>query len=341
MLAEVTRSTEGRNSRSFEHRECRASSHSLGLPYLHWIERKGSVLHHGPFGPRGDVLGLNLTRGCVHRCPFCPIRANAAYPGDHVIQVYQDTPARLEAELAERRKLPRAVIVSPGTDPFPPVQEIQDLVPAVVETLAKHGVECWLTTRGFIRPCVRKSLLPHAERIKATVSILTMDRTLQRTLEPLAAPPVLRLRQIGDLREMSIAVQVALEPLVPGLTDTRANLLPLLQALAKMGVKQVRAGYMFFRSGMRQELCRALSESGQSEKVLESFAHGPLIGTETIAPARYLPRSRRQRGYASLMALASQFDIRVSLSELTNPDFQSPLLASPAERSLFPQVTSG
>jgi DNA repair photolyase len=341
MLVNVPTSEESRNSRSFERHEDRISSQPLGRPYVRWIERKGAALHPGPFGSRGDVLGLNLTRGCVHRCPFCPIRANAAYPGDHVIQVYRDTPARLEAELADRRKLPRAVIVSPGTDPFPPVQEIQDLVPPVVETLASHSVECWLTTRGFVRPHIQHLLLPYAELIKVTVSILTMDCKLQRALEPLAAPPLLRFRQIGTLREMGIAVQVALEPLVPGVTDTRFNLMPVLEALSKMGVKHVRAGYMFYRSGMRQELCQALGESDQAEEVLESFANGPLIGTETIAPARYLPRSRRQRGYASLMALASQFDITVSLSELTNPDFQPPVLARLPQPSLFPQVTCG
>jgi DNA repair photolyase len=338
MLAKVPRLTEDRNSRSFERGDYCAPLPSAGLPRLQMIERRGSVLHPGPFGSRGDVLGLNLTRGCVHRCPFCPIRANSAYPGDHVLQVYRDTPARLEAELSNRRKPLRAVVISPGTDAFPPIREIQELIPPVVESLANHGVECWLTTRGFIRPHIRKAMLPHAALIKTTVSLLTVDRTLQRVLEPLAAPPVLRLRQIVDLREMGVAVQVALEPLVPGLTDTRSNLLPLLEALAKTGIKRVRAGYMFFRNGMRQQLGAALGES--AEQVLQSFANGPLIGTETIAPARYLPRSRRQRGYASLMALASQFDITVSVSELTNPDFQSPTFAPPLERSLFPQVTT-
>ena len=43
-------------------------------------------------------------------------------------------------------------------------------------------------------------------------------------LEPLTASPRLRLRQIRRLRDLGIPVQVALEPLVPGLTDTRDNL---------------------------------------------------------------------------------------------------------------------
>jgi DNA repair photolyase len=307
-----------------------------GLPRLEWIARKGAVLHPGPFGSRGDILGLNLTRGCVHRCPFCPIRANAAYPGDHLVQLYLGTPARLKEELAHRRKMPRAVIISPATDPFPPLDEIQRLVPPVIEVLAGHGVESRLMTRGFARPHIVNRLATHSNLVKATIHFLTMDRRLQHVLEPLAAPPRLRLRQIKILRDLGIGVQIALEPLVPGVTDTRNNLLPLLEALAREGVKQVRAGYMFFRTGMRDDLARSLDGRGLGDTVLQSFANGPLLGTETIAPARYLSRSRRQRGYASLMALASEFDITVSVSELTNPDFLAPLAPSPkAQRSLF------
>jgi DNA repair photolyase len=271
----------------------------------------------------------------VHRCPFCPIRANAAYPGDHIIQVYKDTASKLEEELRNRRKMPRAAVISPATDPFPPSNEIQALLPPVIEVLARRGVESWLMTRGLIRPQVLRLLAPFAGSIRATIHVLTVERELQRTLEPLAAPPRLRLRQIKTLRELGIGVQVALEPLVPGVTDTRENLAPLFEMLAQLGVKQLRAGYMFFRTGMREDLARALDRSGLAETVLESFSNGPLLGTETIAPARYLPRSRRQRGYAALMALASEFDMSVSVSELTNPDFQTPAAPAPAERTLF------
>jgi hypothetical protein len=43
-----------------------------------------------------------------------------------------------------------------------------------------------------------------------------------------------------------------------------------------------------------------------------------------IAPARYLPKARRQRGYAALVALAAGHGIGVSVSGTTNPDFRSP-----------------
>jgi hypothetical protein len=54
---------------------------------------------------------------------------------------------------------------------------------------------------------------------------------------------------------------------------------------------------------------------------LEAFDGGPLVEVGPGGPARLLPKSRRQRGYATLMALAAGRGIRVSVSAATNPDF--------------------
>src|SRR5205085_5203841 len=135
------------------------------------------------------------------------------------------------------------VYLCPSTDPFPPLAEVQAETARVVAVLGEHGVQAWLKTRGWIRPAALEVLAAHRERVKVTVGLTTLDRTMQRVLEPLAAPPRLRLRQIKQLHSLGISVQVALEPLVPGLTDTRANLTAVLDALALAGVHQVTTGY--------------------------------------------------------------------------------------------------
>jgi len=301
------------------------------LPRIEWIERRGNALHSSPLGADGDVLALNLARGCWHQCGFCAARAYASYPGEAVLQVYSHTPQRLEEELAGRRRLPRAVFVSPSTDPFPPSSEVQAETVRVVNVLAKHGVEAWLMTRGFIRPFALHALAAQAKSVKAVVAITTLDRGLQRVLEPGTAPPRLRLRQIAGLRRAEVRVQVALDPLVPGLTDTRGNLDSLLRAVAGLGVKHVSAGYLFLRPGIVENLRAALCPHGWDESVLDAFADGPMLAAPGIAPARYLPKSRRQRGYAALMALAARHGLTVSVSALANPDFAPPRTACKSE----------
>jgi DNA repair photolyase len=298
---------------------------------VEWIERHGPALHASPIGPAGDVLALNLARGCWHRCGFCAARAYANRPGEGILQVYSQTPQHLDEELASRRRLPRAVFISPAADPFPPSSEMQEETVRVVNILAKYGVEAWLMTRGFIRPFALRALASQVNTVKVMVALTTLDRGLQRVLEPGAAPPRLRLRQIGLLRRAGLRVQVALDPLLPGLTDTRANLDAILGEVAALGVKQISAGYMFLRHGIVQNLCDALRPHGWDELVLDAYAGGPMLSADGIAPARYLPKPRRQRGYAALMALASRHGLTVNVSALANPDFAPPRASSKRE----------
>ncbi len=294
------------------------------LPRVERLTRSGSLLHPSPLGTNGDVLSLNIALGCVHRCAFCCTRANPSYPGDDVVYLHTNTAARLATELSGRRKRPRAVYLSPATDPFPPLAEVQDETARVVAVLAEHGVEAWLMTRGYIRPAALRVLEEHRERVKVTIGLTTLNRNLNRMLEPLAAPPRLRLRQLVELRKRGIRAQVALDPLVPGLTDTRTNLLEVLEALAECGVQHVTASYLFLRPGIQDHLVRTLGPHGWDELVLQEFTKGPVLPSATLAPARYLPRARRQRGYAALMSLAAGLGMTVSVSALTNPDFQRP-----------------
>jgi DNA repair photolyase len=297
---------------------------------IEWVERQGRALHPVPFHANGEVLALNLARGCWHRCCLCAARANPSYPGDGVIQVYGHTPQIVEEELASRSRPPRAVLISPSTDPFPPSSEVQAETVRVVHVLAKRGIEAWLQTRGFIRPFARKSLAPHASAIKVLVGLTTLERSLQRLLERGAASPRLRIRQIARLLQSGIRVQVATDPLIPGLTDTRVNLEPLLAKLSGLGVRQVTAGYMFLRPGITENLQAVLRPRAMGKMVLDPYTDGPILAGDGMPPARYLPKSRRQRGYAALMTLASQYGINVQVNALSNPDF-APARATTSE----------
>jgi len=294
------------------------------LPRVVRIGRTAPLLHAAPLSGEGEVLSLNIAQGCAHRCAFCFASAYPSYPGAELVYLFDDTPARLAAELRSRRHRPRAVYISPATDPFMPLAEVQAETADVVDVLAEHGVESWLMTRGFIRPAIGRRLAAHRARVQVTVGLTTLDRRLQRLLEPLAAPPRLRLEQIARLREQGIAVQVELGPLVPGVTDGRDNLEPLLAALARCGIRRVMTGYLFLRPAIGEQLSRALSPYGLDEPVLSAFEGGPILQDGAIAAARYLAKVRRQRGYAAIMALASRHGISVTVSGLTNPDFRLP-----------------
>jgi DNA repair photolyase len=293
-------------------------------PRVEWVERPGPVLHTTPLADDGDVLALNLARGCAHQCAICSVRAYPTYPGDGVVQLFAGTAERLGRELAARRRLPRAVFVSPSTDPFPPFRVVQAEAARVVEVLACHGVEAWLMTRGVPLPETQNVLAAHSPRVKVTMGLTTLDQRLQRVLEPGAAAPAERVRQLPELRRLGVRVQVGVEPLLPGLTDTRENLEPLLAALAGVGVRHVTASYAFLRPGIAENLATVLTANGLDGTLPTAYDRGPMLEGNGLSAARYLPKARRQRGYAALMALAAEHGITVSICRTTNPDFAPP-----------------
>jgi DNA repair photolyase len=208
------------------------------------------------------------------------------------------------------------VLIGPNPDPFLPVRDLQIEVARIVAVLGTRGVEAWLPTRGLITPAVVEMLHPFRAFVKITVDVTTLDRELQHALEPWSAAPAVRLRQLETLRQRGFAVHVGLEPLLPGVTDSRANLTPLFSALTAQGVRHVSAGYLSIRDG--SEVRQALSPL-RAEAVLAEYQDGPMR-----AGVRLLPRERRQRGYATLMALAAEHELTIGVSILSNPDFEAP-----------------
>jgi DNA repair photolyase len=241
-----------------------------------------------------------------------------------VVYLFAGTPQQVAAEIDARRRKPRAILISPSTDPFPPLAAVQAEAARLVPVLAERGVDAWFMTRGYIRPSPLQILAAHRERVKVTVGLTTLNRALQRVLEPLAAPPQLRLRQITQLRALGIPVRAAVEPLIPGVTDTRSNLSALLDALASVGVRHITTSYLFLRPAIGDNLRAALEPLGCADVVCDAFKEGPTLKTDALAPRRYLPKARRQHGYAALMAMAAGVGITVRIDAFTNPDFQPP-----------------
>ncbi len=292
------------------------------LPRVTWRVRRGPVLHANPLSDDPSVLSLNLTQGCMQRCTFCSIRGHVSYRGDDEINLYANSAKLLEAELSRRTVRPRAVVLCPSSDPFVPNLLIQQETLSVIRVLAEAGIESWLMTRGLVRPMIFEGMLPHRDKVRLRIAMTTGDRQLQRSIEPLTAPPVLRLRQLKALRKAGFRVDVAIEPLLLGVTDTRENLKPLFRSLADMGVENVSVGYAFLRTGIRTNIERTLGEAGLEIDALdEAYRKGPILTSGLIAAARYLPKLRRERSYGSLIAWGEEVGIRVSVCRTTNPDF--------------------
>ena len=75
----------------------------------------------------------------------------------------------------------------------------------------------------------------------------TVDPELARLLEPFAPRPDLRLTAVAKLASFRIPVGVLASPVLPLLTDSRANLLAVAQAAKAAGAGSFSAGVLFLK----------------------------------------------------------------------------------------------
>jgi DNA repair photolyase len=279
------------------------------------------VLQRGPYSNRPEILSLELLRGCAHRCAFCPARAASDHPGDEAIYLYDGLAQRLAVELTARKQKPEAVIVGASTDPFQRVPEVVAETLAVVATLACHQVPAWLTTRGSMSPEMIEELAQHRDWLRITVSLASADAAIQNAVESGASSVEDRLHLISQLRFNEIPVEVSIDPLLANLTDSKDQLQAILEALAERGVRQVSAGYLVLRPGVREQIEREWAEHTWLEPLLSAYADGPML-RDGGQISKFLHKSKRQRGYALLMSLAANFGISVRVNGIDNPDFQ-------------------
>jgi DNA repair photolyase len=290
---------------------------------LRRLRRPDFLLQRGPFRNRPDILSLEPARGFNSEAVICPTQAQQGQMAEHPLSLVEGASDWLGAELSARSSKPRIVMIGQTVDPFQPVDELQREVGKTVDILAYHGVSSWLSTRGMIQSDVLDILEQHRDRVRVTVSITTLDGDLLRALEPQSASANNRLKLIETLKERRIPAEVALDPLIAGLTDSPNRLGALLSRLSELRVERIIAAYLILRPGVKERLAEALEPAGLAELILDAYSDGPML-REGQQLSQFLHKSKRQRGYALLMSLAAGMGMTVRLGELGNPDFQGP-----------------
>jgi len=230
------------------------------------------------------------------------------------------TTERLSDALDELELAPKSVVLSPSSDPLPACREIRDETYKTLKLLLSREIKVHLMTRGRITRRFVDLLARHRERVTVAMALMTTEKTLLRTLESRASSPGGRIADIGRLIAAGVNVELRLEPLIPGLTDTRENLVPLLAALTKAGVGRVVAHYLFLQPGMADSLDRALMPVGWTERLRDDFEGGPVFRIGSLGATKHLPLESRRAGLTRLISLGAEFGLWVTTGASQNPD---------------------
>ena len=222
--------------------------------------------------------GMNIYRGCTHGCVYCDSRSDCyrfTHPFEDV-EVKENAPELLDLALRSRR---RTDVIGTGSmcDPYQPCEKELELMRRCLDVICRRGFGAAVITKSDL--VLRDMELFQAihDRAKAVVqmTLTVSDETLSRTLEPGVCATRRRYQVLKEFQEKKIPTVVWLSPFLPFLTDTRENLVTLLDWCFDAGVKGIVCfGIgMTLRSGCREYYYRALDRAfpGLSRKYRERY----------------------------------------------------------------------
>lgn len=280
------------------------------------VRRTGALLTPWHNGGLERTFGLDLQEHRSAGLLWLDARSEAG----HAVELFAATPARLESELERMPLPPRAVFLSPMSDPFHGPEAAQSDAVLCAEILARRGITTWIRTRCRIACRLRDRLAALGDRVRITVPLTGMDLDLTRRFEPGTASPRARLRQVDRLRAVGVPTLVSLDPMVLGWHDRQERLVPLLRTLTEHGINQVTTGYLALPEGSHGRVIKLMgAEDGA--RTLADYRFGPLTRLPSGSMARMLPRLARQRAYARLTGLAAGEGVAIHVCRWSNPDF--------------------
>ncbi|TVL99858.1 MAG: hypothetical protein CV087_16570 [Candidatus Brocadia sp. WS118] len=289
--------------------------------HINFIERKGHVLTRSTLKCLSQVASINPTLGCIHQCAYCYARGYSIYPGDGKVLVYGNMPEKLKRELSTRRKLPAYVFFSPACDVLQPIPQVLRVTYELMRALLEYGVGINLLTKGRIPAKFLQLFSQYKKLVHVQIGITTLERDIQKKIEPYAATPQERLLNIKQLCAIGIVPEVKLDPLIPGVTDTEANLSALFKALRGLGVNSTGMNYLFLRPQIKKNLYKELRNTPFLQKILEYYQTGMslnLLAEQSRVTA--LAVEYRKQAYEHISQWAKDFGIDAYVCGCKNPD---------------------
>ncbi len=221
---------------------------------------------HGRRAPWFD-WSANPYRGCEFGCGYCYARYSHGYLG-------HDDPRAFERSIYVKSGFAQALRddlrrVHPGdhiafgtaTDPYQPLEERERVMLGALRVLlAAEGLSISITTKSALvaRDAALLARLAERHAVHVNFSVTTVDARLARFLEPRAPTPQKRLEALATLHRHGVGAGVFLMPLLPGMTDSEADVDALVRAACEAGAERLGAQVVFLREPSRSHFLREL-----------------------------------------------------------------------------------
>jgi DNA repair photolyase len=283
--------------------------------------------------PAASQLPFNWTinpyRGCTHACRYCFARNTHTYLDldagldfDTKIIVKVNAAALLRRELARPGWKGEAVAMGTNVDCYQRAEGRYELMPGILQALTDAGNPFSILTKGslILRDLPLLQRAAEITSVSTAVSVGFIERSVWRDVEPGTPSPRRRLQVCKTLNDAGISCGVLMAPILPGLTDSPAQLAATVEAVAESGARYLSPIVLHLRPGAR-EWFMAWLEAG----------HPELIGTyrQLYGRSTYAPKSYSDEIYGQVHELAKRFGIGKSGDRLVTRARQHRELPSP------------
>ena len=252
----------------------------------------------------GFDASVNPYRGCEHGCVYCYARPTHEYLGfssgldfERKILVKHRAPQLLRAALSRSGWKPKPLGLSGVTDPYQPAERRFRLTRGVLEVLRDFRNPVMIVTKNHLvtRDVDLLAELAAHECVMVTLSITTLDRTLQGRMEPRTSVPAQRLKAIEVLAKAGVPTAVNVAPVIPGLNDEE---IPTILTAARSAGAQ-HAAYLLLRLpyGVADHFDQWLSDHypDRRERVLGRVRE---VRKGALNDSNFFTRSRGEGAYA-------------------------------------------
>jgi DNA repair photolyase len=199
---------------------------------------------------------INPYRGCEFACKYCYARYTHEFMEmrdgaefEQKIYVKQHTADLLRREL-RRVKPGEPIALGTATDPYQPAERRYEVTRSILEEFARHrGYELGIVTKSnlIVRDADLLREVARSNTLSIHITITTLNVELARILEPRAPRPDLRMDAVRQLSAAGLTVGVSCSPVLPGISDSPADLEAVVREAAAAGARHIFAGPLFLK----------------------------------------------------------------------------------------------
>jgi len=204
----------------------------------------------------GDFIANGVvSHNCFARPTHTYLNMGAGEDFERKIVVKVNAPEVLRRELRKRSWKGAHVAMGTNTDPYQRCEGRYRLTRGVLEALRDYANPCSILTKS---PLLLRDLdlfieLASTAGFTANLSIGTLDDEVWRRTEPGTPHPRARMEAVKALIRAGVPCGVLVAPVLPGISDSPAQLREVVRAAAEAGASHISPIALHLRPGVKEE----------------------------------------------------------------------------------------